>query len=571
MALQTKTWTIGDLAWGSWSNAYELELVLTEESVSQVDNTSQVAYILQIRAGSQNRFWCDVKSTLALAGQTVENTENIYLDYNTTRVLLSGTVTVAHDDDGSLALPVEAAIYPNLSNTYAPPNMTISQTWPLTAIPRQSTLTATAANIEEVSTLVVQRHSDSFTHSIAVAFGSIRGWLTEGGALTGSAVRFSKEVVNFTLPESFYAQIPDDPSGVCTLTLTTYSGDTQIGTAQTASFTVTAARSRCDPTATLTVTDGNETTAALTGDPAVLVRFCSNARCVLTAAAKNGASPASATVAGQAVALEDGVGVLDIPGIGLDAIPFTVTDSRGYSYSGKVTPAVIPYVKLTNNATAARLGPTENEAVLSLKGSVFTGAFGAAGNTLTCRCRVQTDGVWGDWQTAQVTAADGSYTGEVTLTGLSYQKSYRVETQVTDAVSTAAKILTVHEGVPVFDWGQSDFAFHVPVAFDRSVSGLYLRSVRVWGSSQFRLQTKYGSFNGTGDNRQTVFLFGSANGKLIGGIIGVNSAGGCYWSGTEGVSASAETDSGIITVTLPNGAYDILGLISAEFIKEATL
>lgn len=569
MALQTKTWTIGDLAWGSWSNAYELELILTEESVSQVDNTSRIAYILQLRSGSQNRFQCNVKSTLTLAGETVENTENIYLDYSTTRVLLSGTVTAQHGSDGSLDLPIEAAIYPNLSNPYAPPNMTISQTWALTVIPRESTLTATAANIEEVSTVVIRRHSDSFTHSIAVAFGSISGWMTEGGSLTDSAVRFSKEVVNFTLPESFYAQIPDDPSGVCTLTVTTWSGTTQIGSLQTAAFTVTAARSRCDPTASLTVTDSNEITAALTGNKAVLVRFCSDARCVLTAAAKNGASIVSATVAGQGVALEDGVGVLDIPGIGLDAIPFTVTDSRGYSVTGKVTPTVVPYEKLTNNATAARLGPTENEAVLRLKGSVFTGSFGAAENTLSCRWRVETDGAYGDWQTLELVPADRSYSAEVTLAGLDYQKSHRVEAEVEDAVSTVSKTLTVHRGVPVFDWGQSDFVFHVPVGFDQSVSGLYLRPVRVWGTDRFCLQTKYTVFDGEGGNRQTVLLFGGAGGNLVSGVIGVNSAGVCSWSGTSGVRVEAG-DAGSITVILPGGAYDHLGVISAEYIKEVT-
>lgn len=571
MALQTKTWAVGDYAWGSWSNAYVLELALTEQSVSATDNTSLVGYALRLRSGSQNRFRCDVKSALTLAGQTIENTENVNLDYNMTYTLLSGTVTVEHNDDGSLTMPLEAAIYPNLSNPYAPPDMVISDTWSLTGIPRESTLSATAANIGEASTVVVSRGSDAFTHAIAVAFGAYTGWLTESGGLSATQTRFSKEVINFTLPESFYDQIPDAPDGVCTLTLTTYSGSTRIGAARTARFVATAAKSVCGPAASMTVTDTNAITAALTGDDTVLIRFCSDARCVLQASARKGASLVSATVAGQPVSLNgEGQAVVVLPGADVQTLTYTVTDSRGYSCSGQATAVVVPYERLTNNAVAARPGPTVNEAVLKLKGRVYTGSFGTAENTLTCRFRVETDGVLSDWQTVALTPADGSYSAEVTLTELDYQRAHLVHTEVTDAVSTAARTLTVHRGVPVFDWGQSDFAFHVPVSgsFLGPVGGAYIKSVPVYdGVRSFSVKTKFSAFDGAGDQRQTVLIMGSANYTPVLGMLTVNDKGVCSYSGAGNITAAPCDTSGGITVTLPAGSFDRFLLMSPELIE----
>ena len=51
-----------------------------------------------------------------------------------------------------------------------------------------------------------------------------------------TATKITATSIGFSLPSSWYAQIPNSTQGTCTLTITTYSGTTQIGSAQTATF-----------------------------------------------------------------------------------------------------------------------------------------------------------------------------------------------------------------------------------------------------------------------------------------------------------------------------------------------
>lgn len=142
MALQTKTFTWGSYTSGSESNAYVLELTLTENSTSTANNTSSITYALVLKSGGQNRFQGDVKSTLKLNGVTVATkTENKYLDYNSTWTLLSGTTNVTHGSDGSLNMPIVVSI--DTSETqYSPPDKTLNWSWTLTKINRYTACTA---------------------------------------------------------------------------------------------------------------------------------------------------------------------------------------------------------------------------------------------------------------------------------------------------------------------------------------------------------------------------------------------------------------------------------------------
>lgn len=56
MALQTKTFTWGSYDYQSASRSYVLELILTENSVDQSANTSNISYELLLHSGSNNRF-----------------------------------------------------------------------------------------------------------------------------------------------------------------------------------------------------------------------------------------------------------------------------------------------------------------------------------------------------------------------------------------------------------------------------------------------------------------------------------------------------------------------------------
>lgn len=141
MALQTKTFSWGSYAYQSESNAYVLELKLTENSTSTANNTSSVSYELILKSGNQNRFTGDVDSVIKLNGSVVaSSTYHVTAAYNSSWTLQSGTATVKHNSDGSLNMPIEVSI--NTYNSYAPPDKTLNWSWTLTKINLYTACTA---------------------------------------------------------------------------------------------------------------------------------------------------------------------------------------------------------------------------------------------------------------------------------------------------------------------------------------------------------------------------------------------------------------------------------------------
>jgi hypothetical protein len=153
---------------------------------------------------------------------------------------------------------------------------------------------------------------------------------------------------------------------------------------------------------------------------------------------------------------------------------FYITDSRGYTNSRAVNLYLIDYVKPTCNQSVKMelVGETGAKAIISLSGNYFSGHFGATGNSLTLQYRKKEEGgEWGPWfslpsQYRQIN--DRSYTAEYTITGLSYDKSYTFQSAAIDATGETNRANSteyIARLIPVFDWGENDFNFNVPVSF----------------------------------------------------------------------------------------------------------
>ena len=455
----TKTYTTGSFDRYGESRGYVLELVLTEESADTAANTSTVAYKLQLRSGSGNRFDWELTSRLSLNGQQVAaKTEEKYLDYNSVWVLLSGSTTVSHAEDGTLELPFSATVTPwNGGSGYTPPALSLSGTMALTQIPRASAVAATSVYIGDGATIVVSRKSTDFTHSIGFAFGGLSGYLADAaGTVSHTEQRLTATTLVFPVPESFYAEIPDAPSGICRLTCKTYAGDTLIGE-KTAAFTVTADPARCAPLLTATAKDVNESTLSLTGDSHIFVQGRSRVQCDFIATARCGAAIAQVLVNGKSA---DSPCVLE--DIQTDMVTLRAVDTRGYFVEYTV-PGVsfVPYVPLSFYAEASRTDPTSGGGTLTLTGKWYDGSFGAVQNALSAQYRV--DG--GQWTDVVPQTENGNISARLPLKNLDYRTSHSIEIQLSDCLETVTKTARISKGIPVFDWGESDVRFHVPVIF----------------------------------------------------------------------------------------------------------
>lgn len=474
MALQSKTFTVGivdDLAY----NRFALDLILTEESVSEVGNTSQISYALQLRSGSRNFSSYGLGAEIKLAGTVVakrdQKTEPLMsIQAYSTLLILSGTATIPHNEDGSLNMAVEFWINTPVQN-WTPGYMEMTgASMPLTQIARASTITAYNADIEYPALIRINRKNNTYTHSVFYQFGEMSGFLNGDGNLVEEETKLSQDTIDFKIPYSFYTQIPDKPSMDCTLTCRTYSGSTQIGDPQTAVFLITANEKLCAPVVIGEVVDVNPITTDLTEDPNKLIRFMSDAQCTITASAKNEAWLVKRAVTGtKEVVFEDGEDVVVIEGVETGSFVFQAYDSRGYSFEGQtgcpVTNELINYIPLTVNVSAVRTDPTSGNAILTVEGACYTGIFReGVDNVITAQYCVSN----GDFVDIEIHAENNRYKGEANVPGLDYRSQHTLKVTVSDLLMEETGEATVNKGIPVFDWGENDFAFHVPVTVNGS-------------------------------------------------------------------------------------------------------
>lgn len=531
-----------------------ISLSITGQSIENNTSTVRILWQSSQTGSSGSSESCSGRCYISVNhGPEQEYAVTCALLPKSTVTVLDTRVTVSHDLTGSCLVTARIQL--------DTPEGQINQAKGITlpTLPTASIVTATSGNIGQSILLVISRRSDLFTHTLQYEFGDAHGWIGTGGQVSAEPVYHTGPSVAFTLPESFYNEIPNHTSGAGLVICSTYLHDTLIGSS-VAKFTAYAESSLCQPDLTGTVEDCNPDTLALTGDKNILVRHMSTARCTVNATAKKGAAIATKQVGATLIAGDS----VDLQRIARGNFTFSATDSRGYKGEFRLEKTVIPYIRLTSNPSVRRKHPTNGTAELTLQGNYYSGTFGAKDNTLTVSYKVGD----GDSQSVTLTPGDGSYEASVTLSGLDYRERHAVTVTVSDALETVVKTLYVDKGLPVFDWGENDFAFHVPVVTDSSLSGAFITAVRAWKRTFFRLKTKFSAFDGT-EERQSIFLFGGVLGRQVLGVICVDGAGNSTWSGTEGITLTAE-EGGVLKVALGATAYDHFLVISPEPISTIT-
>lgn len=434
-----------------------ISIYLTSEEKSQSVTGNKTSLIVSVVAKwTGGSFNLNKKSGWLKINGTPYSFTNSFNDNQTTagtKTLFTKTVEIVHDDDGTKEnVPVSASYTSGVSSGTVTASMYVD----LTPIDRESTVGASDANIGSKSTIVVDRKNTSFTHSIAYKFGSLTGYIKADGSISTTEVKITAVSISWTVPTTFYAQIPKAKSGTCTLTIKTYSGNTQIGTAQTDTLTVTAAQSLCTPTVSGTVADINDATVALTGDDSKFVRYMSIAYCTIEATANNSATISAKKIGGAAVTGT----TREISGIRTDTVDFYAKDSRGYENTISVPVELVPYIVLTNKASGTRDDPTSGNATLTIKGNYYNGSFGAEDNALTIQYSI--DG--GDTVEVTPIIEGNTYSATVALSGLDYQSSFEITVTVSDKLDSKTEIVSIGKGVPIYYHNENKFVFCVPVS-----------------------------------------------------------------------------------------------------------
>lgn len=372
-----------------------------ETDINIADNSSYIQ--LSISVNTTGSTWNASGSAYVnctLIGQN--NTYSIPKTYfkinkNSTVTVYSGKVgPFKHNDDGSLN-PVQINVSTYITSNYSP---SASATCNMSTIARKSSVSASNAEIEGTSVITINKQASGFTHDITYQFGSLSGTI---------ASKTTANNVNFTIPTSFYSQIPNSKSGTCTITCTTYNGGTNLGS-NTTTFTASCNETKCRPDVSTTIADVNQLTTSLTGDSSKLVRYKSTARITPTATAKNGASIVSKNIEGQAVS-----SYLDITNVSKNSFNISATDSRGFTTTANKTVSIIEYVQLTCNASFKRENQTSSIVNLNYSGNYYNGTFGAVDNTLTMSWawKKQGDAEWNIGGTLTPAIESNKYSGSI--------------------------------------------------------------------------------------------------------------------------------------------------------------
>lgn len=225
----------------------------------------------------------------------------------------------------------------------------------------------------------------------------------------------------------------------------------------------------CNPSLAPTVVDIKPETLALTGDENTVVKYESMVEYAVNATASKHAEIVSQSVTcGSKTITGLPYGVID--DVESELFVFKATDSRNLTAEATVQKNVIDYVKPTcyQKLSMEMAGEFDTRVVLKVSGNYYNGSFGAVDNELKLEVRhTQNDGSMGDW----VELTDGliptfngnTYELEVTISGFTYSQAYTFQCRATDKLNYVQSAQYTLRIYPVFDWGENDFNFNVPI------------------------------------------------------------------------------------------------------------
>lgn len=460
----------GTLSLGK-SKQTEGQLLWTATSNGTSANTSTVTVTLQVRRWDGNYTTTGTwKGSVSIGG--ISENYSFYSAVNSWTTVKTLTVTVNHNNDGSGTCYIYGSISGPAQTTQAGATVSGSTTITLDTIARQATMkTVQPFNDGSISPKI------TYSNPLGAAVPSLQAGVSltqsSSGVLTYYNVDKTAGTATLSLSESdlnaLRSSVTTEKSRTVWIYLRTRIDSTYYYSPLSTTFTVESAK----PTISPTITDTNSVTIDLTGDSKKLVRYYSNVAVTIGASALNGASITSrAVTCGGKKLTADGT----ISGVEIDKFTFTATDSRGLVTTQSITSAdglysFINYVKLTCNL-ANDVPSTDGTMVVRTTGNYFNGSFGAKSNSLNVYYRYKVAGTsWptdGGWNIMTVSKNGNTYTATATVDGLDYQTAYVFQTYAKDTLATIYSVEKTAKATPVFDWGEHDFNFNVPVSVGRT-------------------------------------------------------------------------------------------------------
>lgn len=466
MALGT-SWTNIDSGSFSYNGAtlkYYIDAALSSQSVA--NNTSTISTRARTELSGYNMSSYNVH--MSCTGCTSYNGDNSTIYYFGNATVLSGSITVNHNSDGTGSLSMTGSCTGNLGM-----NISLSGSIDLPTIPRASSASFDKSEITLNGTnkfaITINRASNSFTHTLKFSRGSVSQTITGVGSSTEWQPSISKWMPACNLQ-----------SNAVTVTLTTYSGSTQIGSSVTYTLKLNVDKSAYKPViSSITLSDTNETCVGLENS-GTYIRGKSNLKVEVAFGVSNesyvsltgatitlGSTTRSITLSGTS-----STQTVTFTGITSSSLKVTVTDARGVTATSTRSLTIIPYSDITiQSASYIRVNAsgasTEVGDHIKLKviTSGFVGTFGQSNNvqTLSYRYKARSASAYSSY--IALGTYSSSSTGTTTTHTFNVQPSesfafsgqYDVQVRVVDQFSNSTTNIVVNQGLPVYAWGENHF------------------------------------------------------------------------------------------------------------------
>ena len=342
---------------------------------------------------------------------------------STANTWVSGSFTVNHNSDGNKTISISAKYWNTASDSIGSSSkpLTVSGSFALDSIPRASSISVADMTMGVASTITINKASSGFTHTLTYSYNGATGTI---------ATKTSASSVSWTPATASLAPYCTNAKyKSCTITCTTYSGNTAVGTS---TATINLYVPNLPPSFNVT----GELVDGING------KWVQNiSRCTLTFSSESGqygATIASRTINSLQNAPNPYTSV-PIAESGTKTFTCTVTDSRGYSTTKTVTISNIyeynsPVLSDVNAYRCDSNGDrsTSGTYVYAIATASVTSLDGDNTGTLTVYGKLHSD-------------PDSSYTSLGTLTSgtasvinasYSVQYAYDVRIVLTDTVGT---------------------------------------------------------------------------------------------------------------------------------------
>lgn len=426
-----------------------LELDLVSQNVE--NNTSYIGWELRLtKPSGQNDYVLEPAAwKVTLAGQSSNGSKTYDFRNYTTLVLGAGAKTIPHGSAGTKTLNLSATFTED-SSAINIGNASISDSWTLPTISRESVATFSDSNIEllEPVTIYTNRESSAFTHTISYTFGTRQNTIATD--VTTS--------VTWTPQLFMLDQMTSSTSGAVTVTTKTYNGSTLIGTTNK---TLTV-RAPANIVPAITGVTHSENVTAVSTAIGAYVQNNTKLNLAITGAAgvyDSTIVSRKIVVDGQTINATSGVtGVITTSGT--VNIVATVTDSRGRSNSVTVPITVLAWVPPTNTVFTLQRAissgsPSEAGTYIRVNHtetvqSLIVG--GVQKNALTYKVSTRVRGTTPWTLKAGPTVSGLSFSGNTLLSPYAADTSFEVLLEVSDKLATAAYQGTVATEFVLMHW-----------------------------------------------------------------------------------------------------------------------